>query len=84
MSSNRQGEAAAAIGATLQRKGALRAPHSAEPASQFTLKLSVAQHKELQRLAFEADMTMRSYVMHALKVQGLGVTDADLVDRRRR
>jgi len=55
-----------------------------ERASQFTLKMRESLHKELARLAFESDMTMRGFIMNALKAQGLSVTQEDLVDRRRR
>ena len=55
-----------------------------ERASQFTLKMRESLHKELARLAFEADMTMRGFIMNALQAQGLSVTEEDLVDRRRR
>ena len=55
-----------------------------EPSSQFTLKMRGSPHKELARLAFDSDMTMRGFIMNALKEKGLGVTEADLIDRRRR
>ena len=55
-----------------------------EPTSQFTLKMRASLHKELARLAFDKDMTMRGYIMNALKEKGLNVTEEDLVDRRRR
>jgi len=35
-------------------------------------------------MAFDANMTMRGFIMNALKGKGLSVTKADLVDRRRR
>jgi len=41
-------------------------------------------HRELARKAFESGMTMRGYIMNALRKSGLKVTKADLVDRRRR
>jgi hypothetical protein len=40
--------------------------------------------KELARLAAEADMTMRAFVLSALKEKGLKVSDEDLVDLRKR
>ena len=55
-----------------------------ETMRQFTLKMRTSLHRELARLAFEADMTMRGFIMNALKRKGLSVTKADLVDRRRR
>ena len=41
-------------------------------------------HRDLARLAFESGMTMRGFIMNALKKAGLKVTDQDMVDRRRR
>ena len=41
-------------------------------------------HRELARLAFDAGMTMRGFIMRALEDKGLEVTERDLVDRRRR
>lgn len=55
-----------------------------ESASQFTLKMRKSLHRELARMAFDANMTMRGFIMKALKSKGLSVTDADLKDRRRR
>ncbi len=57
---------------------------SQETASQFTLKMRKSLHRELARMAFDANMTMRGFIMKALKSKGLSVTEADLVDRRRR
>ncbi len=59
-------------------------PPRREPQSQVTLQMRASLHRELARLAFESGMTMRGYIMRALKASGLEVTDADLVDRRRR
>lgn len=56
----------------------------AEAVTQFTMKMRAAQHRQLSVLAFQAGMTMRGFVMNALKAQGLDVSDTDLVDRRRR
>ena len=55
-----------------------------ERQSQVTLQMRQSLHKELARLAFDSGMTMRGYIMLALKKAGLNVTDADLIDRRRR
>jgi hypothetical protein len=55
-----------------------------EKMSQFTLKMRASLHRELARLAFESNMTMRGFIMNALKSKGLSITKADLVDRRRR
>jgi hypothetical protein len=55
-----------------------------EKMSQFTLKMRESLHRELARLAFDSDMTMRGFIMNALRGKGLSVTKTDLVDRRRR
>ena len=57
---------------------------SQETSSQFTLKMRKSLHRELARMAFDSNMTMRGFIMNALKGKGLSVTKADLVDRRRR
>jgi hypothetical protein len=69
------------------RAGPTRKPpptESQEATSQFTLKLRESLHRELARKAFNSGMTMRGFIMHALKKAGLNVTEIDLVDRRRR
>jgi hypothetical protein len=55
-----------------------------ESTSQFTLKMRTSLHKELARMALDRGMTMRGYIMKALKGKGLSVTDDDLKDRRKR
>jgi predicted HicB family RNase H-like nuclease len=55
-----------------------------ERQSQFTLQMRESLHRELARKALDSGMTMRGYIMNALKRSGLKVTEADLVDRRRR
>ena len=55
-----------------------------ERQSQVTLKMRESLHRELARKAFDSGMTMRGFIMRALRRAGLDVTDADLVDRRRR
>ena len=55
-----------------------------EGTSQFTLKMRTSLHKELARMALDRGMTMRGYIMKALKGKGLSVTDEDLKDRRKR
>ncbi|MGD8829174.1 MAG: hypothetical protein PVF57_01080 [Pseudomonadales bacterium] len=57
---------------------------SEEPLSQVTIKMRESLHRELARKAFNSGMTMRGYIMRALRQAGLGITEADLVDRRRR
>ncbi|MGE0624340.1 MAG: hypothetical protein AB7I04_15370 [Pseudomonadales bacterium] len=57
---------------------------SEEPLSQVTLKMRESLHRELARKAFNSGMTIRGYIMRALQQTGLGVTESDFVDRRRR
>ena len=54
-----------------------------EPVSQFSLSLRRDLRKQLARLADDADMTMRAFVLNALKAKGLAVRDDDLLDLRR-
>jgi len=54
-----------------------------EEVTQFSLSLRKGLRKELARLASDADMTMRAFVLNALKAQGLAVRDDDLLDLRR-
>jgi hypothetical protein len=51
--------------------------------TQFTMQMRSALHRELARKALNSGMTMRGYIMKALRDSGLKVTQADLVDRRR-
>ncbi len=50
---------------------------------QFSLSLRKSLRKELARLADEADMTMRAFVLLALRDKGLSVTNDDLLDLRK-
>jgi hypothetical protein len=50
---------------------------------QFSLSLRKGLRKQLARLADEADMTMRAFVLDALKAKGLDVRPDDLVDLRK-
>ncbi len=54
-----------------------------EEVTQFSLSLRKGLRKELARLAADADMTMRAFVLNALKAKGLAVRDDDLLDLRR-
>lgn len=54
-----------------------------EPAIQFSLSMRKELRKQLARLASEADMTMRAFVLNALKEKGLSVRDDDLIDLRK-
>ncbi len=55
-----------------------------EEVMQFSLSLRKSLRKELTQLAVDTDMTMRAFVLMALKEKGLSVLDEDLVDRRKR
>ena len=54
-----------------------------EPVTQFSLSLRRDLRKQLARLADDADMTMRAFVLNALKAKGLAVRDDDLRDLRK-
>lgn len=51
--------------------------------TQFSLSLRKELRKQLSRLADDADMTMRAFVLNALKAKGLAVRDDDLADLRK-
>ena len=59
------------------------AEQSSTQLTQFTLQMRSSLHRELARKALNSGMTMRGYIMKALRDSGLKVTQADLVDRRR-
>ena len=46
-------------------------------------KVSPELKKEIHRSALERDETVRAFILKALKDQGIGVSDCDLVDRRK-
>jgi hypothetical protein len=50
---------------------------------QFSLSLRKDLRKQLARLADDVDMTMRAFVLNALKEKGLAVRDDDLADLRK-
>lgn len=54
-----------------------------EKVMQFSLSLRKGLRKQLARLADDADMTMRAFVLNALKAKGLAVRDDDLIDLRK-
>jgi hypothetical protein len=54
-----------------------------EPQVQFSFSMRRSLRRELDRLAADADMTMRAFVLNALKEKGLSVTDDDLLDLRK-
>ena len=62
---------------------ALRIVMPAEEAIQFSLSLRKSLRKQLAWLADEGDMTMRAFVLDALKAKGLDVRPDDLIDLRK-
>jgi hypothetical protein len=50
---------------------------------QFSLRLRKGLRKQLANLAADSDMTMRAFVLLALKDKGLTVRDDDLADLRK-
>jgi hypothetical protein len=55
----------------------------ADDTTQFSLSLRKSLRKQLAKLASDSDMTMRAYVLNALKEKGLSVRDDDLADMRK-
>jgi hypothetical protein len=59
-------------------------PHREEEGViQFSLSMRKELRKQLARLASDADMTMRAFVLNALKEKGLSVREDDLIDLRK-
>ena len=54
-----------------------------EPLVQFSFSMRKSLRRELDRLAADSDMTIRSFVLNALKEKGLSVADDDLLDLRK-
>ena len=54
-----------------------------EEVTQFSLSLRKDLRKQLARLADDADMTMRAFVLNALRDKGLDVRPDDLADLRK-
>jgi hypothetical protein len=54
-----------------------------EAVTQFSLSLRKSLRKQLASLAADTDMTMRAFVLNALKEKGLDVHAADLADLRK-
>ena len=48
----------------------------------FTLNMRPSLHRQLDRMASDAEMTMKAFILNALKAKGLDVLPEDLVDRR--
>jgi hypothetical protein len=67
-------------------KAKAKAERAGEPeeVSQFSFGLRKGLRKQLGRLADDADMTMRAFVLNALKEKGLDVRADDLLDLRKR
>lgn len=60
------------------------APKPAEEGvTQFSFGLRKSLRKQLASLAAETDMTMRAFVLNALKEKGLAVRNDDLADLRK-
>ncbi len=55
-----------------------------EPEVQFSFSIRESLRKALQIEALKADMTMRGFVLAALKDKGLPVTDQEILDARRK
>ena len=51
--------------------------------TQFSFGLRKELRKQLSRLAGDADMTMRAFVLNSLKEKGLSVRDDDIADLRK-
>lgn len=58
-------------------------PVQTEPHVQFSFSLRKSLRKQLLRLADDEDMTMRSFILEALREKGLDVTEDDLRDLRK-
>lgn len=76
--------AAPSAGGAAKQPKSPRSSDRGERVSQVTLQMRESLHRDLARKAFESGMTMRGFIMNALKKAGLKVTDQDMVDRRRR
>jgi hypothetical protein len=58
-------------------------PRADDTTTQFSLSLRKSLRKQLAKLASDSDMTMRAFVLNALKEKGLSVRDGDLTDMRK-
>ena len=58
-------------------------PAPNDPQVQFSFNLRKSLRKQLLRMADDEDMTMRSFILEALRDKGLNVTDDDLRDMRK-
>jgi hypothetical protein len=57
--------------------------HARKPGASSAKTMEMWVRKQLARLADEADMTMRAFVLDALKAKGLDVRSEDLMDLRK-
>ncbi len=64
-------------------RSASRAGNTSKPIVQFLFGLTKGLRKELARLADDTDMTMRAFILQALREKGLGVEEGDLLDMRK-
>ena len=55
----------------------------AERNAQYLLKMTRDQRRQLVKLAALEDMTIRGFILNALKDKGLDVTEEDMIDLRR-
>src|SRR5215470_5352130 len=55
-----------------------------ERREQYSLAMRAGMRKNLAKLAVNADMTIRGFILHALKKEGLEVREDDLADLRKR
>jgi len=55
----------------------------AERSAQYLLKMRHEQRKQLSRLAMMEDMTIRGFILAALRDKGLEVSEEDMIDLRR-
>ena len=64
-----------------------RAPDAKAPVAernaQYLLKMTREQRRQLVKLAALEDMTIRGFILNALKDKGLDVTEEDMIDLRR-
>jgi hypothetical protein len=55
-----------------------------ERIEQYSLAMRSGMRRDIAKLAVNADMTIRAFILDALKAKGLKVDEADLVDQRKR
>jgi uncharacterized protein (DUF1778 family) len=56
---------------------------SARTEETLQLKVSPQVKKEIRRAALEQDETVRTFVLKALRAQGVAIPETELVDRRK-